>query len=148
MIITKNCIVTLHYHVTDENDRLIDPGSDPIIYIHGGYESIFRPIEEALEGKSIGDSFKVALSAHEAFGEYNDDLLIRESLDNLPENLEVGMQMEGNDILYTVTEIQGDHATLDGNHPFAGFNLIFEGTINDIRLATEEEIENAKISIA
>ncbi|MDD5051367.1 MAG: peptidylprolyl isomerase [Sulfuricurvum sp.] len=145
MIIAKNCIVTLKYRVTDTDEELIDPGSDPIIYIHGGYESIFTPIEEALEGKSIGDSFKVALSAHEAFGDYNDDLLIRESLDNLPENLEVGMQMEGNDILYMVTEIQEDHAILDGNHPFAGLNLIFEGSVNDIRPATEEEIKNAAI---
>jgi FKBP-type peptidyl-prolyl cis-trans isomerase SlyD len=148
MIVTKNTIVTLDYHVTDEKGNLVDEGREPLIYLHGGYETIFEPIETALEGKAVGDTFKVALSAHEAFGEYNDELLVSESLEELPDELEVGMQIEGylesdedDMILYTITEITEGRAVLDGNHPLAGLNLVFEGSVLDIHEATPEEIK-------
>lgn len=147
MTVTKNTIVTLDYHVTDDKGNLVDEGREPLIYLHGGYETIFEPIEAALEGKSIADVFKVALSAHEAFGEYNDELLVSESLEELPDELEVGMQIEGylesdedDMILYTVTEIADGRAVLDGNHPLAGLNLVFEGSVLDIHAASEDEI--------
>ncbi len=148
MTVTKNTIVTLDYHVTDENGNLVDEGHEPLIYLHGRYDTIFEPIEAALEGKKIGDAFKVALSAQEAFGGYNDDLLVTEALSDLPDELEVGMQIEGylesdeeDMILYTVTKIEEGHAVLDGNHPLAGLNLVFDGSVIDIRTATEDEIK-------
>ena len=139
MIISKNCIVTLQYHVTDEDGQLIDQGNEPLVYLHGGYDNIFEPIEAALEGKALGDTFKVALRASEAFGEYDEELILVESLNNLPENLAVGMQFEGGDNLYIVTDIKEDRAVLDGNHPLAGLDLIFSGTVKEIQLASEEE---------
>lgn len=148
MIVTKNTIVTLDYHVTDENGNLVDEGHEPLLYLHGSYDTIFEPIEAALEGKKIGDPFKVALSAQEAFGVYDDDLLVTEALSDLPDELEVGMQIEGylesdedDMILYTVTKIEDGRAVLDGNHPLAGLNLVFEGSVIDIRTATEDEIK-------
>lgn len=148
MTVTKNTIVTLDYTVTDDKGTLVDEGREPIVYLHGGHDTIFEPIETALEGKALGDAFKVALSAHEAFGDYNEELLVIESLSDLPEDLKVGMQIEGymesneeDVILYTVTEIHSERAVLDGNHPLAGMNLVFEGTVQAIRSATEEEIK-------
>lgn len=148
MKITKNTFVTLDYRVTDEEGFLVDEGLEPLAYLHGGYEDIFKAIELELEGKSVGELFKVSLSAQDAFGEYNEDLVMIDSLSNLPENLEVGMHIEGYEngdentmILYRVIEIKDDRALLDGNHPLAGLNLIFEGSVKDIRMATEEELQ-------
>lgn len=148
MTITKNTIVTLDYHVTDEKGNLVDEGREPLVYLHGEYDTIFEPIETALEGKAIGETFKVALSAHEAFGDYNEELLVIESLEDLPDDLEVGMQIEGylesdeeDTVLYTVTKIEEERAVLDGNHPLAGMDLVFEGTVLDIHEATPEEIK-------
>ena len=47
-------------------------------------------------------------------------------------------------IIYTVVEINGDHATLDGNHPLAGRDLVFEGTVLDIHEATPEEVKEVQ----
>lgn len=148
MTVTKNTIVTLNYTVTTSDGQMIDEGKEPLVYAHGGYENIFAPVEKAMEGKSLGDSFKVAVSAAEAFGEYDEELLVIEALENLPEELAVGMQIEGympeneDDVLiYTVTEIKGDNAVLDGNHPLAGINMVFEGTVTEIYPATQEEID-------
>lgn len=149
MKISHNCIVTLDYTVTTSDGTLVDEGKEPLTYVHGGYENIFETVEKGLEGKALGDTFKIPLTAAQAFGEYDDELLVLESLDNLPDDLSVGMQIEGymdgdeeDTILYTVTEIRDDnHAVLDGNHPLAGINMVFEGTVTEIHPATQEEID-------
>jgi FKBP-type peptidyl-prolyl cis-trans isomerase SlyD len=48
---------------------------------------------------------------------------------------------EEDTIIYTVTEIKDDKAVLDGNHPLAGINMVFEGTVTEIYSATQEEID-------
>ena len=34
-----------------------------------------------------------------------------------------------------------DHVVLDGNHPFAGIDVVFHGVVADVRQATKEEIK-------
>ena len=73
-------------------------------------------------------------------------LVITEALSELPVEVSVGMELDGyveedsdDVIIYTVSEIEGDHATLDGNHPLSGMDLIFEGTVLDIHKAPPKE---------
>ena len=146
--IAKDTIVTLKYELRDPDGNLLDAGEQPIEYLHGGYESIFLPIEDALEGKGVGDNVTVKLQPADAFGEYDSELLHVEPLENLPEGLEVGMMIEGeiaeehegDSVFYTVTEIAADRAVLDANHPFPGQSLVFKGTVEAVRPATSEEI--------
>ncbi len=148
MTITKNCIVTIDYHINDSQGNLLHEEAEPLIYLQGDYAQIFKAVEDALEGKSIGSIFKIALSSEQAFGAYDPELLITENLSELPEDLTVGMEIDGymeddcdDVIIYTVKEIQGKKATLDGNHPLAGMDLVFEGTVLDIHEASKEEIK-------
>jgi len=148
MTIKKNCIVTLDYHINDTEGNLLHEEEESLVYLHGNYGHIFPTVEKALEGKSIGETFTVELSAEKAFGIYDPSLVVSEALSELPVEVSVGMELDGffeedseDVIIYTVTEIEGDHATLDGNHPLAGMDLIFEGTILDIHEATPEEIK-------
>jgi FKBP-type peptidyl-prolyl cis-trans isomerase SlyD len=147
-MIDANTIVTLDYSLTDPDENLLDAGEKPIIYLHGGYDGIFLPIEEALQGKSVGESVTVKLQPDEAFGEYNIDLVQIEPLENLPHPLAVGMQIEGSteeesgdhSLFFTVTDIADGKAVLDGNHPLAGMALVFTGTVLAVRPARDEEI--------
>ena len=147
-LIAKNSIVTLDYTLADPDGNVIDPGNDPISYLHGGYDGVFLPIEEALEGKAVGDTVTVKLQPNDAFGEYDFDLLQVEPVENLPQPLTVGMMIEGDTeegleegaIFYTVTEIADGKAVLDGNHPLSGMALVFSATVTAIRPATAEEI--------
>ncbi|MDQ5941852.1 MAG: FKBP-type peptidyl-prolyl cis-trans isomerase SlyD, partial [Pseudomonadota bacterium] len=93
--VAKNFVVTLDYNVTDSDGELVDAGKEPLIYLHGGYDDIFPKIEEAVQGKAIGESIKVKLQPDEAFGEYDEELVQIESRDSLPKELQVGMQFEG-----------------------------------------------------
>ncbi|MDD3354813.1 peptidylprolyl isomerase [Zoogloea sp.] len=151
MNIIKNSVVTLNYRVTNPEGAEVDDGKEPLIYLHGGHDDLFPKLEEALDGKTIGDTVTVRLHADEAFGEYDPELVQIEPLDNLPEEIQVGMELEGEAtdeedddevIVYRVTEINGDEATLDGNHPLAGQALVFTCTVAAVRPATAEELAN------
>lgn len=151
--IGNNSIVTLSYKLHDPDGVLLDNGDNPIVYLHGGYDGIFLPIELSLNGKSVGDKVTVKLQPDEAFGEYNIELVHLEPVENLPQPLEVGMMIEGeteeeagSSLFYTVTEIADGKAVLDGNHPLAGTALVFSCTVDSIRPATIEEIENSKLT--
>ena len=150
--ITRNSVVTLAYTAIDPDGNMIDEGREPLRYIHGGYNSIFMPVEAALHGKSIGDSVSVKLQPAEAFGEYDPELVNIVSVDELPQPLTVGMQIEGNPVdggeedrfFVTVTDIADGKAVLDANHPLAGISLVFSCMVQDIRPATAEEIVAAQ----
>lgn len=146
MLVAKDTVVTLHYRVTDTEGNLIDDGRQPLVYLHGGYDDIFARLEEALQGRAVGDELEIKLQPAEAFGEYDAELVFMEKLSLFPEGIEVGMQferagVEGEpDRLFTITDIQGENVVIDGNHPLAGIPLVFRCTIADVRPATPEEI--------
>src|ERR1035438_390839 len=94
MQIAKNTVVTLNYRVTDIEGDLIDDGSVPLTYLHGGYDGIFPLLEEALHGKDVGDALEIKLQPEDAFGDYDAELVAVEPRGLFPENIEVGMQFE------------------------------------------------------
>ena len=150
MQVAKNTVVTLDYNVTDPDGELVDAGQEPLVYLHGGYDDIFPLIEEAVQGKNIGESVVVKMQPDDAFGEYDAELVQMEPRSAFPKELQVGMQFEGvpegaddDDILiYRVTEIADDKVMLDGNHPLAGMALVFTCTVIAVRPASAEEIEH------
>ena len=153
MQVVKNTVVTLDYNVTDPDGELVDAGKEPLVYLHGGYDDIFPMIEEALQGKKIGESVVVKMQPDDAFGEYDADLIQIEPRKSFPKELQVGMQFEGlpeggdedEVMIYRVTEVADDRVVLDGNHPLAGMALIFTCTVTAVRPASVEEIEHGHI---
>jgi FKBP-type peptidyl-prolyl cis-trans isomerase SlyD len=147
MQIAKNRLVYLNYKLHDEQDQHLNPNEEELIYLHGGYGHIFEEFENALDGKKIDDTFKATFSPQEAFGEYDEELIVKEALSDLPKDIYIGLELDGSTdespeetVIFTVTDIQSDHATLDGNHPLAGKTLTFEGVITKIQELEEEAI--------
>ena len=151
MTISRNSHVTLDYTVFDTENNLLDSGAHPLEYIHGEYGDIFQKIENALEGKTLGDSVHVELSPNESFGEYNEDLVLIEDKSSFEDTIEIGhdVQMiftESADenetmLTYKVVAIEDDKVVLDANHPLAGLTIVFDATVIALREATQEEIE-------
>ena len=150
MEITKNTVVTLDYTVKDPEGSLIDDGHHPLVYLHGGYDGIFAVIEEALQGKKVGDNLKVKLLPEDAFGEFDEELVLVEDASMFPDNIEVGMSFERvaeegeEEIVYRITDIADGKVVVDGNHPLAGTALIFDLTVKEVRTASAEEVGHRK----
>ena len=151
MQIAKDTVVTLRYRVTDPDGNLVDDGQQPLVYLHGGYDGIFTRIEEALHGMSVGEQLEVKLQPEDAFGEYDADLVRVEDLSLFPEGIQVGMQFEratedgDDDMVYTITDIEGEKVVVDGNHPLAGAALVFNCTVAGVRAATTEELTHGHV---
>lgn len=151
MQIAKDTVVALHYELFDVDGNLIEKTDAPIEYLHGGYDGIFPLVEQALDGKDVGDSCRVRLEPDDAFGEYDAELVHVEPRDKFPNNVGVGMQFEGRSggaeemLVYTVTDIAEDKVVVDGNHPLAGQTLDFACTVADVRTATSEEVRHGHV---
>ena len=151
--VAKNTVVTLDYNVTDSDGELVDAGKEPLVYLHGGHDDIFPKIEEAVQGKKVGETVKVKLQPEEAFGDYDEELIQIEPRNQFPKELQVGMQFEGGPeggddddfIIYRVTDIADDKVVLDGNHPLAGMSLIFTCTVTAVRPASDEELAHGHV---
>ena len=91
--IVKNTVVTLNYTVRDPDGAVIDDGHHPLVYLHGGYDGIFPKLEETLHGKHQGDTLQVKLQPDDAFGEYDETLIMIET-PSCSRRHEVGMSFE------------------------------------------------------
>uniref|UniRef100_E6QR94 peptidylprolyl isomerase n=1 Tax=mine drainage metagenome TaxID=410659 RepID=E6QR94_9ZZZZ len=149
MQIAKNTIVTLTYQLSNLSGEVLEHSEnaeEAISYLHGGYDGIFPTVEEALEGKKVGDTVQVTMEPEYAFGEFEPELIRTEPRNLFPESVTVGMQFEGaaegtdEYMLYTVTDMTDDTVVVDGNHPLAGQTLKFDCTIIEVRKATPDEI--------
>lgn len=151
MQIVKNSVVTIHYRMFDTEGKLLDETEEPIAYLHGGYDNILPLVEEALHGKSVGDSVEVVMAPEDAFGEYEAELVRVEEKSVFPQEVAVGMVFEADDpatgdvMFFRVTEIDGDKVVVDGNHPFAGMTVRFVAKVEGVRAANDEEIGHGHV---
>ena len=149
--IAKNSVVTLNYTVRDTDGAVIDDGEHPLVYLHGGYDGIFPVLEETLHAKKVGDVLQIKLLPEEAFGDYDEELILVEDAKLFPENIEVGMSFERvsedgeEEVVYRVTDIADGKVVVDGNHQLAGVALVFDVTVAEVRPATTEEINHGHV---
>ena len=136
----RDTVVSLKVEMYDAQGALLEAPAEPLSYLHGGYGGLLVALEQALEGKRAGEALQVQLEPEQAFGEYDADLLRIEPAERYGEGLAVGMEVEEESRIYTVTGIAGGKAVLDGNHPLAGLALRFSLQVLAVRAARPEEI--------
>ena len=109
-------------------------------YLHG-HQNIIAGLENALLGKSVGESIEVRVEPAEGYGEFNpalEQVVPRERFQGV-ENLEVGMQFQASTeqgpVSVRIKQVEGDDVTVDGNHPLAGQHLNFSVTVQAVREA-------------
>ena len=146
--ITTNKVVTLAYVLRDDDGEIIDRSSDgsPLLYLHGAM-NIVPGLEEKLEGVAAGETINAVVPPERGYGpRIGESQQVPRTL--FPENAELfaGMQVlahddEGREIPFFITGFDEDTVTVDPNHPLAGETLYFEVTVEALRDATTEEIE-------
>lgn len=151
MKIARNTVVTLAYRVANPAGKVLDAGSAPLVYLHGGYNGLFAKLEDALDGVEVGQTVKVNLLPEDAFGLYEKELVLEEARADFPDQIALGMQFElmnaegDEETLYRVVEFDADKVVLDGNHPLAGEALVFTCTVTDVRAASAAEIKQRQV---
>jgi FKBP-type peptidyl-prolyl cis-trans isomerase SlyD len=145
-------VVSINYTLTNSQSQILDAtGVEPFSYLHG-HRNIIPGLEKALDGKNLGDSFKIHIPAAEAYGEWSEKLVATVPLDRFSgaNSIREGMQFQaetpdGDVQLVTVTAVEDDIVTIDGNHPMAGQDLNFDVSVVDIREASAEELQQGRV---
>ena len=136
MQIAAKKVATIAYTLTDDNGNLIDQANknEPFAFIHG-VGNIIPGLESALEGKSAGDQISVKIEPANAYGERDDNLTqvlgkeMFEGVDEIAPGMQFHAQTNQGMSIVTVTKVEDDQVTIDGNHPLAGVRLISHSSL-------------------
>ena len=153
MKVGKDKVVLMHYTLKNDAGDVIDSsdGADPLPFLQG-HGNIIPGLESALEGSKVGDKLDVSIEPEEGYG-----LRMKDAIQEIPssalqgvDEVKVGMQLQsqdkdGNAFLVSVTKIEDDKITVDGNHPLAGQTLHFSVSIESIRKAEAEELSHGHV---
>ncbi len=158
MKITANKSVSAEYelYVDGENGGAPEmmekaTAQQPLTFIYG-VGMMLPKFEENIFGLSTGENFDFKISAEDAYGFYEDenvidlDRSIFEIDGQLDEkvifegNVVPLMDSEGNRLNAQIVEVSATHVKVDLNHPLAGENLHFKGSVLEVREATEKEL--------
>jgi FKBP-type peptidyl-prolyl cis-trans isomerase 2 len=127
---------TVQVHYTG---RLVDGtqfdssrGTEPLQVTLGQGETI-AGFENALVGMVPGEQKSVTIPCDEAYGERNEAMTQTLPRSVIPDEieLEVGMVLnarspEGQTVSFSVAQFDDEQVTVDGNHPLAGHDLVFD----------------------
>lgn len=153
MNIQPNSVVALTYDLyTIENgaEVFVEKADEqnPLVFLYA-VGMMLPKFEENLAGLSSGDSYDFQLVAEDAYGIKDENAVAELPLDMFGEmeKPEVGAVLplqdnEGNQFRAQVKSISDTAVTVDLNHPMAGQDLRFIGTILSVREATEEELSH------
>lgn len=152
MQIEQNKVAVIDYTVKTAEGQLIDTSEDnePLAFLCG-FQNIVPGLEAALMGKSTADQVEVIVAPQDAYGERNDEMVKEVPISAFQgvEKIEAGMQFQAESPngpqLITVTKVEDETVTVDGNHPLAGMELHFDVTIKEVRDASEEEIAHGHV---
>lgn len=153
MKVQDNCVVSIHYTLTDDAGEVIDSsvGGEPLNFLAGA-GNIIPGLEKELEGCEAGDKKQVVVQPADGYGEYTAELVQVLPLDAFTgvEKVEVGMEFQaqtpsGHVQYVVVKDIGDDGVTIDGNHALAGKVLNFDVSVESVREATAEEIDHGHV---
>lgn len=131
--VRKGDNVKVHYTGTLTDGTVFDSseGREPLGFAVGSGQ-VIKGFDEAVLGMKVGESKVVDIPVEKAYGQRNEEMVIKAPIDQVPPDLkpELGMRLEvggtnGEILRVVVTEITETHITLDANPPLAGQDLTF-----------------------
>ena len=126
--------VRVHYTVRLDNDTIVGSTKDeePLQFTLGKGQ-VLPGFEQAVVGMNSGESKTVLVTADQAFGPYLDEMVVVVDRGRLPEGLNpkegdrIQLQSRsGETVTVAVMGVSESTITIDGNHPLAGKDLLFD----------------------
>ena len=130
----ENDKVKVHYtgRLTTGEEFDSSSGSLPLEFTVGSGQVILG-FDQAVRGMEINEKKTFTIPAKDAYGSVNHQLIQRIDKSFLPENIDaqvgkelVASDQDGRQMKVTVIQVEDDHIVIDGNHPLAGKDLVFD----------------------
>lgn len=138
-------VISFNYTLRDSSGNVLDQSADaPLAFLEGAGQ-IIPALEAEILGMLIGQKKVVKLEAKDAYGLPEEKMKMdvpKAELAHL--NVEEGsylqLQLQDRVKVVRVVKITEETVTLDGNHPLAGQDLVFDVEMVDSRKATLDEM--------
>lgn len=149
----KAQVVSFHCHVKSKTGQTISKSTNrEVLTSIDNPPPILSGLNKHIQDLKKGEKRSISLTAEEAYGFYDPKKVIFFPKNKLPKHLILGQHVSivgksGTVRDYKVVHIHQDMVSLDGNHPLAGQDLVFEIETLDARDATDAEIaESATVA--
>ncbi len=139
--VKKNDTVKVHYTGKLAGGQIFDSseGKDPIEFTLGEGQLI-PGFENGLIDMKLNEKKTINIPKEEAYGEPREELIQEVEKSQLPPEIapEVGMGLvskgpDGREMNLLVAEVKENSIVVDGNHPLAGKDLIFDLEVVEIK---------------
>ncbi|MFT7330821.1 MAG: FKBP-type peptidyl-prolyl cis-trans isomerase 2 [Roseivirga sp.] len=132
--VKENNTVKVNYTGKLSDGQVFDSseGKEPLEFTLGQGQLI-PGFEKGLIDMKLNEKRTITIAKEEAYGEVNNDLIQEVKKTALPQDMtpEVGMGLvsksqDGQETNLLVVEVKDETIVIDGNHPLAGKDLIFD----------------------
>lgn len=139
--VKQNDTVKVHYTGKLKDGQVFDSseGKEPIEFTLGQGQLI-PGFEKGLIEMKVNEKKTINIPKEEAYGEPRAELIQEVEKAQLPEEIkpEVGMGLvskspDGQEMNLVVTDVKDDTIVVDGNHPLAGKDLVFDLEVVEIK---------------
>jgi FKBP-type peptidyl-prolyl cis-trans isomerase 2 len=132
--------VSVHYTGKHLDGKIFDSTAarEPIIFTIGD-DQMIPGFEKAVMSMHVNEKRTVTIPAKDAYGEYDEDLLIEVNRKDVfgDKEIKIGDTVQAPTdegvMVFKVHKIDGDKVIMDGNFELAGKDLIFEIELLDVR---------------
>ena len=138
--VKENNTIKVNYTGKLSNGQTFDTseGKEPIEFVLG-QGKLIPGFEKGLIDMKLNEKKTIEIAKDQAYGEVNDNLIQEVNKTELPQDMEpkVGMGLvskspDGQEINLMVVEVKEESIVVDGNHPIAGHDLIFDVEVVEI----------------
>jgi FKBP-type peptidyl-prolyl cis-trans isomerase SlyD len=139
-------VIAFTYVLKNSQGVVLDASetNQPLPFLEGR-QQIIPALEAVVVEMSEGDKKNISIKAADAYGDFRKDMIMdvpKEELAHIQVTMGSHLQLQlGEGVrVVKVTNISDTHVTLDGNHPLAGVDLVFDIEIMLVRQATADEV--------
>ena len=139
--VKENDTVKVHYTGKLTDGRVFDSSLErEPLEITIGEGMLIPGFENAIIDMKVNEKKTVEITKGDAYGDINEELFHQVANEQLPPDVkpELGMGLtskseDGREHQFRVVDIKDDHIVVDGNHPLAGQDLIFDLEVIEIK---------------
>jgi FKBP-type peptidyl-prolyl cis-trans isomerase 2/predicted Fe-Mo cluster-binding NifX family protein len=132
-------LITLEFELRDADGTVLDSSakSGPMRFMYGGGQML-PALERAIADLEPGGHVVTDVPMADAFGERDERRVVEAPREQLPPDATVGAVVtaqdeQGRQFPLLITHLDDRIARMDGNHPFAGRDLVFDLTVKDVQ---------------